>query len=82
MILGTHLDRLNKCIEQNSDADRSSQQFDESCGTEESQESNLNNSRRVDNTSSNCYKVERVPRVFKIRLKRRNENKKKLIGKV
>ena len=65
-----HLDRLHKCIEKNSDANGSSQQLDQPCRPEQPQESDLNYSCRVNYASSDCYKIECIPSVFKIWLKK------------
>ena len=66
-----HLDRLHKCIEKNSDTNRPSEQLDQPRCPKQPQESDLNYSSSVNDTTSHCYKVECIPSVFKIRLKKR-----------
>ena len=68
IILGTHLDRLNKCVEQDPDADWAPQQLDQPSRTEQPQEANLNNAGGINNASCHCDEIKRVPRVFEITL--------------
>ena len=65
----TNLNWLQEGIEQNSDADRSSEELDQPGRTEQTQKADIYNSSGVDDTSNNGDEVKRVPRVFEVGLK-------------
>ena len=66
---------LNEGIEKDSNADTSSQQFNEPGSTEELQKSNLNYFSCINDATHNSDEIKSVPRIFKIILK----NKQKII---
>ena len=64
-----HLDRLHEGVEQDSDADGAAQELDETRGAEEAEEADLDDPRGVDDAPGHGDEVERVPRVFEVRLR-------------
>ena len=68
----SHLYRLDKSVEENSYANRTSEQLDQSCRSEKSKESDFNNPGRVDDAPRHRDEVEPVPTVFEVRLQKRD----------
>ncbi len=66
----TDLYRLYECEEKNSDADTSPQKFDEPGRAKESKEADVDELGGVDDAAQHGDEVERVPRVFEVRLER------------
>ncbi len=64
----TDLDGLHECEEKNSDTDTSPQKFDESGRSKESKEADVDELGGVDDAAQHGDEVERVPRVFEVRL--------------
>ena len=56
-----HLERLDKGVEENSDADTSPKQFDQPSRTEQFEEADLDQLGHVDDTSHHRYEVKNVP---------------------
>ena len=67
-----HLYRLDKSVEENSYANRTSEQLDQSCRSEKSKESDFNDPGRVDDAPRHRDEVEPVPTVFEVRLQKRD----------
>ena len=67
--LNTHLEWLNECVEKNSDADTSPQQFYQPCCSEQLEKPDLNNLGGIDDTSHHGDKIKSVPGIFEIILK-------------
>ena len=65
----TCLERLDKGVEENSDADTSSKQFDESRRPKQFEKTDLDQLGHVDDASHNCDEVKDVPRLAEIVLK-------------
>ena len=56
-------------VEKDSNTDTSSQQFDQSGGSEELQKSNLNYFSGIDDTAHHCDEIKSIPRILEIILK-------------
>ena len=62
---------MDKCVEKDSNANRTSEQFDQSCRSEKSEEADFNDPSGVDDASRHRYEVETVPTVFEVRLQQK-----------
>ena len=62
---------MDKCVEKDSNANRTSEQFDQSCRSEKSEEADFNDPCGVDDASRHRYEVETVPTVFEVRLQQK-----------
>ena len=69
-----HLERLNKGVEENSDADTSPKQFDQPSRTEQFEEADLDQLGHVDDTSHHCDEVKDVPRLPEVVLRENVSN--------
>ena len=64
-----HLERLDKGVEENSDADTSAKQFDESRRPKQFEKTDLDQLGYIDDASHHCDEVKDVPRLAEIVLK-------------
>ena len=71
MISETDLERLDKCVEENSNTDTSPQELDQTSRSEEFEEADLDELGHVDDASDHCDEVEDVPRLPEIVLRGR-----------
>ena len=70
MISETDLERLDKCVEENSNTDASPQELDQTSRSEEFEEADLDELGHVDDAPHHCDEVEDVPRLPEIVLRR------------
>ena len=70
MISETDLERLDKCVEENSNTDTSPQELDQTSRSEEFEEADLDELGHVDDAPDHCDEVEDVPRLPEIVLRR------------
>ena len=70
MISETDLERLDKCVEENSNTDTPSQELDQTSRSEEFEEADLDELGHVDDAPHHCDEVEDVPRLTEIVLRR------------
>jgi hypothetical protein len=61
---------LNKCVEEDSNADTSPQKLNESCGSKEFEEADGDHLRGVDDASHHRDEVEGVPGVLEVVLRK------------
>ena len=66
----TDLERLDECVEEDSNADASPEQLDQPSGSEEFEEADGDHLRGVDDAADDRDEVESVPRIFEVVLKR------------
>ena len=71
MISETDLERLDKCVEENSNTDTSPQELDQTSRSEEFEEADLDQLGHVDDAPDHCDEVEDVPRLPEIVLRGR-----------
>ena len=71
MISEADLERLDKCVEENSNTDTSPQELDQTSRSEEFEEADLDELGHVDDAPDHCDEVEDVPRLPEIVLRRR-----------
>ena len=64
-----HLERLDKGVEENSDADTSPKQFDQPSRPEQFEKTDLDQLGHVDDTSHHCDEVKDVPRLPEVVLR-------------